>query len=65
MCVGGTPDVPAIAERQAVKLPDGGDLDARSEDRRRRRMAYAAAIRAGSLGQPSTTGGAIGATTLG
>jgi hypothetical protein len=67
MCTG-SPDVPTIPERQQVKLPDGGDLTQRSADRRRRRMAYAAAIRTspeGVLGQPATTAGASGASTLG
>jgi len=60
MCTG-SPDVPTVPERQAIKLPDGGDLTQRSDDRRRRRMAYAAAIATspqGLLGAPATTSGA-------
>lgn len=64
MCTG-TPDVPTVPERQVEKLPDGGDLTKRSGDLRRRRMAYSAAISAGTLAQPLTTGSAMGATTLG
>lgn len=64
MCTS-TPDVPTMPERQAIKLPDDGS-DAQGLDaRRRRRIAYAASIRAGMLSPPSTTGGAGGATTLG
>lgn len=67
MCTG-TPNIPTMPERQAVKLPDGGDLTQRSADQRRRRLAYAAAIGTsptGTLGNPATTAGAGGATTLG
>ena len=58
MCVGSTPDVPTVPERQATKLPDGSQAAERTDDRARRRMAYAASILTsptGVLGQAATT----------
>ena len=59
MCVGGgVPDVPTVPERQATKLPDGSQAAGRTDDRARRRMAYAASILTspqGVLGQAATT----------
>lgn len=59
MCVGGgVPDVPTVPERQATKLPDGSQAAERTDDRARRRMAYAASILTsptGVLGQAATT----------
>lgn len=38
MCIGGTPDIPAVPERQATKLPDQGATFS-DKDSRRRRLA--------------------------
>ena len=66
MCVGGgVPDVPTVPERQATKLPDGSQAAERTDDRARRRMAYAASILTspqGVLGQAATTAN-LSATT--
>lgn len=67
MC-GGSPDVPTVPERQAARMPDGGNLDQRSSDQRRRRFAYAASVLTspqGVLGQPSTTATTMGQSKLG
>ena len=67
MCVGGsTPDVPTVPERQATKLPDGSQAAERTDDRARRRMAYAASILTspqGVLGNAATTANIGSATT--
>ncbi len=67
MCVGGgVPDVPTVPERQATKLPDGSQSAERTDDRARRRMAYAASILTsptGVLGQAATTANMASATT--
>jgi hypothetical protein len=58
MCIGGTPDVPSVPERQAERSPDNGDPTRRSNERQRRRMAFASSILTapgGTLGQPTTT----------
>jgi hypothetical protein len=60
-----TPDVPAIPERQPVKLPDGG-ADARTAlIAKRRRGLYASILTSpqGVLGNPNVSG--ISGATLG
>lgn len=57
MCVGGTPDVPTVAQRQDAKQPQSVAADS-SGDARRRRLMYAASILTtpqGALGSPNTT----------
>ncbi len=68
MCVGtpDVPDTPAVPERQATKLPDGSQAAERTDDRARRRMAYAASILTsptGVLGGAATTANMASATT--
>jgi hypothetical protein len=58
MCVGGTPDVPTVPERQASKLPDGGNTASRTQDALKRRRALMATVLTGPngvLGNPSVT----------
>lgn len=57
MCIGGTPSVPSIPERQAAKQPQTAAADS-SGDQRRKRMMYAASILTtpqGAMGSPNTT----------
>lgn len=64
MCIGGPSSVPTIPPRQAAKAPDNGDVTPATDDRARRRLAYASTILTGpgGLGAPSTT---ASSTTLG
>lgn len=61
MCVGGTPDVPSVPERQSAKAPDkSGAGGSTSGDAARRRMAFASSILTssqGAMGAPNTTAG--------
>jgi len=57
MCIGGTPDVPSVPERQLAKQPQSSAADS-SGDARRRRLMYAASILTtpqGATGAPNTT----------
>lgn len=60
MCVSGkAPDIPAVPERQAAKLPDGGSPVNNSTQmaaRRRALMATVLTSPTGTMGAPSTTG---------
>lgn len=65
MCFFSTPNIPtppSPADRQAIKLPDGGATSNRMDDIARRRRALSATAFTGALGlgSPSTT-----STTLG
>lgn len=54
------PKIPApqpVPTRQAARTPATVESGDRMADRLRRRVGFAAAIRAGSLGAPSTTAG--------
>lgn len=59
MCVGGTPDVPAVPERQSAKAPDKSSVGGTtSGDAARRRMQFASSILTssqGAMGAPNTT----------
>ncbi|AIT81228.1 hypothetical protein [Novosphingobium pentaromativorans] len=61
MCTG-TPDIPSVPERQAMKLPDNGAPEGSTDNSRRRR-----AIIAGLMTSPSGTVGSpsVGTPTLG
>lgn len=54
MCIGSTPDVPTVPERQASKLPDGGSTSSRTQDSLKRRRALMATVLTGpgGLGSP-------------
>lgn len=70
MCIGGTsvPDTPAVPERQAAKLPDGGSTAGRVDNMLARKRALMATIFTsanGAMGAPMTTTGTAGKTTLG
>lgn len=56
MCMFSTPDMPAAPQdRQAARQPDQGNRAVRSEDLRRRRLAFASSIFASpTQGQPMT-----------
>jgi hypothetical protein len=56
------PKAPVAADRQAVRLPDGGATSNRADDIARRRRAMAATSFTGALGlgQPSTTPTVLG-----
>lgn len=57
MCIGGTPDVPSVAQRQEAKQPQTVAADS-SGDARRKRLMYAASILTtpqGAIGAPATT----------
>lgn len=56
------PKAPVPADRQAIKIPDGGVTQNRADDiaRRRRAMAATAFTGALGLGQPSTTPTVLG-----
>lgn len=67
MCMGGTPEVPTVPERQAAKLPDGGGTANDSAQRNARRRALMATILtspSGTMGAPATSGRG-GSATLG
>ncbi len=49
MCMGGTPDVPSVPERQAAQEPKLNVRD-RLKDRDRRRRGYAATMFAANAG---------------
>jgi hypothetical protein len=67
MCVSAkAPDVPAIPERQSVRLPDNGATQARSDaSARRRRGLYASILTSpqGALGSANLSG--VSGATLG
>lgn len=54
MCVGGTPDVPTVPERQAAQEPKLNIRD-RLKDRDRRRKGYAATMFAPVSGPAATS----------
>lgn len=53
---------PPLAERQPIRLPDGGATDNRTDDIARRRRAMAATAFTGALGlnAPTTTSTILG-----
>lgn len=53
MC-GGTPDIPAVPERQSARNP-ATDVGARMSDRDKRRRGYAATMVAPTAGAAATT----------
>lgn len=55
MCIGGTPDIPAVQERQVSKIPDGGSTASRTQDSLKRRRALMATVLTGpsGLGNPA------------
>lgn len=59
MCMGGTPDVPSVPERQSVKQPvtDAGARGMANDDERRRRGMLATILTSsqGALAPVSTT----------
>lgn len=58
MCMPSAPDVPTMPERQAQKLPDGGQTAGRVSDNASRRRAMMATILTGGqgvLGAPTVT----------
>lgn len=58
MCMTKAPEVQSVPERQAAKLPDGGDTAARTSDTAARRRALMATVLTGpqgTMGAPSTT----------
>jgi hypothetical protein len=62
------PDTPAVPERQAAKLPDGGSTADRTDQSLARRRALMATVFTspnGTMGVPTTTTGTAGKTTLG
>lgn len=54
MCIGGTPDIPTVPERQAGKEPKL-DLRDRMSDRDRRRRGYAATLIAADRSAATTS----------
>lgn len=54
MCIGGTPDVPTVPERQAARQPMT-DVRDRLSDKDRRRRGFAATMFANTTGAPATT----------
>lgn len=70
MCIGAPsiPETPAVPERQAAKLPDGGSTADRTDQQLARRRALMATVFTtpnGTMGVPTTTTGTAGKTTLG
>ena len=60
MCLGGgTPDIPAVPERQATKLPDQGSTSFSDKDSRRRRLA----LMAGLVTSPQGALGAVNSSS--
>lgn len=65
MCMGGTPEMPTVPERQAAKLPDGGSATNRDDQmaaRRRALMATVLTSNSGAMGSPSVSGAGTKAT---
>lgn len=62
MCVGSSPDISSVPERQAMKLPDSGAPQGSTDNNRRRRAIMAGLMTSpqGVLGSPS-----VGSPTLG
>lgn len=59
MCVGKTPDVPTIPERQATQLPDNGSTASQVDaNAKRRRGLYASILTSptGTMGAPNVSG---------
>lgn len=67
MCIGGTPSIPSVPERQAMKLPDQGSTAFTDKGSRRRRLAMMAGLVTGNNGALGTanTSSASPSTTLG
>ncbi len=66
MCIGGgTPDIPAVPERQPTKLPDQGSSAFSNKDVRRKRLAMMAGLITspqGALGAVNTSSSSTSST---